>query len=265
MQIILKNRVNSGNAKVSNDYANPEPSQGYILGRCRDYRRGSALLITGFERPTSQVDDDIVRAYRNIRINATCLLAEPLRLHMDHYLEDQLYQSSNARFWVNISPMLKKFNIANSSNSGKLLTDNAEDNPERSHYLMERATTSRKTYTQAGGNGEHPNNSVVDGDMVFSAWKHAAAKAGQILRIWLKTKDTGDIMLCDFSQYKAIDKGGMQGEVSIHVQFVTDQSVFRFVYRFDGQPVLSSAITPFSAGATTATDTLSHFVKLDSR
>lgn len=77
--------------------------------------------------------------------------------------------------------------------------------------------------------------------------------------------DTGDIMLCDFSQYKAIDKGGMQGEVSIHVQFVTDQSVFRFTYRFDGQPVLSSAITPFTAGATTATDTLSHFVKISAR
>jgi len=76
--------------------------------------------------------------------------------------------------------MLKKFNIANSSNSGKLLTDNAEDNPERSLFLKERATTSRKTYTQAGGNGEHPNNSVVDGDIVFSAWKHAAAKADQV-------------------------------------------------------------------------------------
>jgi len=77
--------------------------------------------------------------------------------------------------------------------------------------------------------------------------------------------DTGDIMLCDFSQYKAIDKGGIQGDVSIHVQFIYDESVFRFVYRFDGQPVLASAITPFSAGATTATDTLSHFVKLAAR
>ena len=74
-----------------------------------------------------------------------------------------------------------------------------------------------------------------------------------------------DIMLCDFSQYKAIDKGGMQGDVSIHVRFVYDESVFRFVYRFDGQPVLSSAITPFSAGATTATDTLSHFVRIAAR
>jgi HK97 family phage major capsid protein len=77
--------------------------------------------------------------------------------------------------------------------------------------------------------------------------------------------DTGDIILADFSQYKAIDKGGMQGDVSIHVQFIYDESVFRFVYRFDGQPVLASAITPFTAGATTATDTLSHFVKLDAR
>ena len=77
--------------------------------------------------------------------------------------------------------------------------------------------------------------------------------------------DTGDIMLCDFSQYKAIDKGGMQSDVSIHVRFIYDESVFRFVYRFDGQPVLSSAITPFSAGATTATATLSHFVRIEAR
>lgn len=71
---------------------------------------------------------------------------------------------------------------------------------------------------------------------------------------------TGDIMLCDFSQYKAIDKGGMQSDVSIHVRFVYDEQVFRFVYRFDGQPTLGSAITPYKG-----TDTLSHFVKLDSR
>ena len=69
-----------------------------------------------------------------------------------------------------------------------------------------------------------------------------------------------DIMLCDFSQYKAIDKGGMKGDVSIHVQFTADESVFRFVYRFDGQPVLASKITPFKG-----TNTVSHFVKLDSR
>jgi HK97 family phage major capsid protein len=71
---------------------------------------------------------------------------------------------------------------------------------------------------------------------------------------------TGDIMLCDFSKYRAIDKGGIQQDVSIHVRFVYDESVFRFVYRFDGQPELASAITPKNG-----TNTLSHFVKLNSR
>jgi len=71
---------------------------------------------------------------------------------------------------------------------------------------------------------------------------------------------TGDIMLCDFSKYLAIDKGGLKQDVSIHVRFLYDESVFRFVYRFDGQPELGSAITPYKG-----TNTLSHFVKLDSR
>lgn len=71
---------------------------------------------------------------------------------------------------------------------------------------------------------------------------------------------TGDIMLCDFSQYKAIDKGGLKGDISIHVQFLVDESVFRFTYRWDGQPVLGSAITPANG-----TNTQSHFIKLDSR
>ena len=72
--------------------------------------------------------------------------------------------------------------------------------------------------------------------------------------------DTGDIMLCDFSKYKAIDKGGMKSDISIHVRYVYDESCFRFVYRFDGQPVLSSATTPYKG-----TNTVSHFVKLNER
>jgi len=70
----------------------------------------------------------------------------------------------------------------------------------------------------------------------------------------------GDIMLSDFSKYKAIDKGGIQNDVSIHVRFVYDEQVFRFVYRFDGQPILGSAITPYKG-----TNTLSHFVALEDR
>ena len=70
----------------------------------------------------------------------------------------------------------------------------------------------------------------------------------------------GDIILADFSQYLMIDKGGVQSASSIHVRFVYDESVFRFVYRVDGQPIPSNVLTPFKGTAT-----LSPFVTLATR
>ena len=61
----------------------------------------------------------------------------------------------------------------------------------------------------------------------------------------------GDLLLVSPSAYAAIDKGGaVQAAQSIHVQFVTDETAFRFVYRVDGQPYLNSAITPFQGSNT---------------
>ena len=77
--------------------------------------------------------------------------------------------------------MLKKFNIANSSNSGKPLTHNGEGNPERSHHMVERATTIPKGSTpKRVETGSLLLSNFREGDIVFSAWKHAAAKADQI-------------------------------------------------------------------------------------
>jgi len=55
----------------------------------------------------------------------------------------------------------------------------------------------------------------------------------------------GDIILADLSQYVMIDKGSMQSASSIHVNFTTDQTAFRFVYRTDGQPLWSNYLTPY--------------------
>lgn len=60
----------------------------------------------------------------------------------------------------------------------------------------------------------------------------------------------GDILLADMSEYLFWEKGGVQGASSIHVQFVTDETVFRFVYRCDGQPSLASALTPYKGSNT---------------
>ncbi len=70
----------------------------------------------------------------------------------------------------------------------------------------------------------------------------------------------GDIIFADLSSYLLADKAGIESAMSIHVRFIYDESVFRFVYRVDGQPILSSAITPYKGS-----NTLSPFVTLATR
>lgn len=70
----------------------------------------------------------------------------------------------------------------------------------------------------------------------------------------------GDIILGDFANgYILAEKGGIQSDMSIHVRFVYDESVFRFVMRVDGQPVRATPLTPYKS---TGGATLSHFVGL---
>jgi HK97 family phage major capsid protein len=72
--------------------------------------------------------------------------------------------------------------------------------------------------------------------------------------------DRGDIILADLSQYQMIEKGGIQSASSIHVQFVYDETVFRFVYRVDGSNIWNSALTPKNG-----TNTVAPFVLLAER
>lgn len=73
----------------------------------------------------------------------------------------------------------------------------------------------------------------------------------------------GDIMLCNFKNgYVLAEKGGIKADVSIHVNFIYDESVFRFVLRIDGQPVRASALTPYKG---TASNSQSHFIALETR
>jgi len=67
----------------------------------------------------------------------------------------------------------------------------------------------------------------------------------------------GDISLFDLSQYLMIDKGTVEGSSSVHVRFLYDEQVFRFIYRVDGQSGWNTALTPYKG-----TDTVSPFVQL---
>ncbi len=70
----------------------------------------------------------------------------------------------------------------------------------------------------------------------------------------------GDIQFADLRQYKAIDKGGVKQDTSIHVRFLNDETALRFVYRFDGQTKWDQAVTPAQG-----TNTLSPYVTLAER
>lgn len=72
--------------------------------------------------------------------------------------------------------------------------------------------------------------------------------------------DVGDIILADMMEYLTISKGGVQSAESIHVRFIYDESVFRFVERVDGMPTWDSALTPFKGS-----NTQSPFVALAAR
>lgn len=70
----------------------------------------------------------------------------------------------------------------------------------------------------------------------------------------------GDIILTDPGTYLGIDKGNVDTQTSIHVRFLYDEMAFRFIYRFNGQPIWNSAITPFKG-----TNTLAPVVVLAAR
>ena len=63
---------------------------------------------------------------------------------------------------------------------------------------------------------------------------------------WCPTIGTsGDIILADLRQYVTATKGMIESALSIHLRFDYDESVFRFIFRIDGQPWWTAPLTPY--------------------
>jgi len=71
--------------------------------------------------------------------------------------------------------------------------------------------------------------------------------------------DQGDIGLADFKRYFVGEKGGLRTATSIHIRFDYDETAFRFVLRYDGQPAWLNTLTPKKG------DALSPFVVIQAR
>ena len=110
-------------------------------------------------------------------------------------------------------------------------------NPDIFPQLINMTIGNWPVYVPAGGYSGAPYGSIYGKPVIETEYNAALGT-------------TGDIMLASLSQYRTITKGGIQSASSMHVQFLTDEMVYRWVYRIDGQSKWSSALTPFKGSLT---------------
>ncbi len=120
-------------------------------------------------------------------------------------------------------------------------------NQEIEPYLYTLKLGDKPVYIPAGGISEKPYGTIFGRPVVPL---EQCSAAGEV----------GDIILADIGQYLLIDKGGIKAASSIHVRFLYDENVFRFIYRVDGKPIWNKPLTPYKGKAT-----VSPFVALDKR
>ena len=120
-------------------------------------------------------------------------------------------------------------------------------NQELEPYLYTLKIGDKPVYIPAGGLSEKPYGTLFGRPVVPIEQCSAAG-------------DVGDIILADVGQYLLIDKGGVKAASSIHVRFLYDENVFRFIYRVDGKPIWSKPLAPYKGSAS-----VSPFVALAKR
>lgn len=120
-------------------------------------------------------------------------------------------------------------------------------NQELEPYLYTLKLGDKPVYIPAGGLSEKPYGTLF-GRPVIPLEQCSAAG------------DVGDIILADIGQYLLIDKGGVKAASSIHVRFLYDENVFRFIYRVDGKPIWNKPLSPYKGSAS-----VSPFVTLGKR
>lgn len=109
-------------------------------------------------------------------------------------------------------------------------------NQELEPYLYTLKIDDKPVYIPAGGLSEKPYATLFGRPVIPLEQCNAAG-------------EVGDIILADIGQYLMIDKGGVKAASSIHVRFLYDENVFRFIYRCDGQPIWNKPLAPYKGSA----------------
>lgn len=154
-------------------------------------------------------------------------------------------QGADTVVWENVVKMFSRMPARHRKNAVWYINQDIE--PQLFSMSLAVGTGGAPVYMPAGGASGAPYASLFGRPVV--PIEQAAALG-----------DVGDIIFADPTAYIMAEKGGIQSAMSIHVQFLYDESVFRFVMRVDGQPMYNSAITPYKGAAD-----LSPFVALAAR
>lgn len=154
-------------------------------------------------------------------------------------------QAAATVVYQNVLKMWNRMWAPSRSNAVWLIDQSVE--PQLAQMSLPVGTGGVPVYMPAGGASAAPYGSLFGRPVIPVEYLQVAGT-------------TGDIWFVDLSQYMMIEKGGIQADSSMHVQFLYGEQVFRFTYRVDGQPLWISALTPKSGGST-----LSPFIKLDTR
>jgi HK97 family phage major capsid protein len=168
-------------------------------------------------------------------LNAGCLVS----------VDKETGQKADTVVFENVVKMWSRIFPSSQSNAIWLINNNVY--PQLFQMSMSVGTGGVPVYMPAGGVSGAPYGTLFGRPVIAI---EQAATIG----------DLGDIILADMNGYVLAEKGGIQTDMSIHVRFEYDESVFRFLMRIDGQPVRASALIPYKG-----TSTLSHFVGLASR
>jgi HK97 family phage major capsid protein len=136
-------------------------------------------------------------------------------------------QAADTIVFQNLSKMWSR--LAPAAQTRAVWFVNQELQPELDSMALAVGTGGVPVYMPAGG---------------ISASPYATIKGRPVIPVEQCTKlgDKGDIYLCDMSDYIGIDKGGLEADTSMHVQFLYDEQVFRFRYRFNGTPYTNAAV-----------------------
>lgn len=113
--------------------------------------------------------------------------------------------------------------------------------------LMQMTVGQSPVFLPPGGLKDSPYGFLLGMPVIFTEYNAALSSLG-------------DVVLADLGYYLFAVKGGLRQAQSMHVRFLQDEQVLKFVHRHDGQPSINAPLTPKNGGATR-----SPFVTLEAR